>query len=150
MAKSNDTGAAPPADNPPPIDPAVFASLQLERDKLADELVRLGNYLKQAGFTSEDGGPVGDVDIVIHHLGLKGGYMTGLEESAKLLVEAQDQVAALTTQVSDLQLALETAQSRARREVAEVLEADEAEAQDMEVKQVRGRRRLVPRGWPPG
>ncbi|WP_303827567.1 hypothetical protein [Asticcacaulis taihuensis] len=180
MAKPNDAGAAPPPDKPgdilaetgegiapeqvkaaadvATIVPAVtdspeYLALQTERDKLADNLVRLGNYLKQAGFTSEDGGPVSDVDIAIHHLGLKDGYMKGIEAAGLALAEAQDQVADLTQKNADLQLALETAQARAKREVEEALTGDgsqPAEKPAMEIRHIQNRRRLVPRGWPAG
>lgn len=180
MAKPNDAGAAPLPDKPADVQaeageriapdqgkampdvatiiPAVtdspeYLALQTERDKLADDLVRLGDFLKKAGFTSEDGGPVSDVDIAIHHLGLKAGYMKASEAAGPLLAEAQDQVADLTRKNADLQLALETAQARAKREVEEALTGDgsqPAEKPSMEIRHIQNRRRLVPRNWPAG
>ncbi|WP_303828130.1 hypothetical protein [Asticcacaulis taihuensis] len=125
------------------IKPEAHIALQQERDKLADDLVRLGNYLKQAGFTSEDGGPLSDVDIAIHHLGLKAGYQSSLEASAGIIDNFQSQIERLGNHIlavspdavegsavdtaikliddrKELQLALETAQARAKREAEEV------------------------------
>lgn len=180
FAKPNDAGAAPPPDKPADVlsetgegiapdqvktapdvatiipaatDSPEYLALQTERDKLADDLVRLGDFLKKAGFASEDGGPISDVDIAIHHLGLKDGYMKGIEAAGLLLSEAQGQVADLTQKNADLQLALETAQARAKREVEEALTGDAsqtAEKPDMEIRHIQNRRRLVPRGWPAG
>lgn len=162
LAKSNDSGAVPAVD--PPTEPAApdiativpaltespeYIALQKDRDKLADDLVRLGDFLHDRGFVLEvEGFPSQVVDIAIHHLGLKQGCVESLEASAAIIVNFQDQIERLGKHIlavapeavegsavdtaikliddrKDLQLALETAQARARREVEEASAAPE-------------------------
>ena len=133
------------------INPVKHMELQKERDGYADDLVRLGDYLHAGGFVLDvEGFPSGVVDIAIHHLGLKSGYMDGIEASAKLLLEAQEQVgniklaldaAGQTIQTyeeetRELKLALDTAQARAKREADAEAEAAELVHADTDLSPV--------------